>query len=509
MAFTKKVVQTSKYGVDFEDSATGEQRRVVSLSPIHYDKNGSLLPVDFTPRRINPGEWAKYPSFNGWLVDANEWWFALSTNGWVYYGSRGGDKWFRSRIKHLGYLSDPVGNPNLAQNWVNISDAKPTATWSVPNLSTRAITTTIGGTVYTTGLVVTWSKLWTTPGGGDVSLRLVMKGNRMKSEYVINEVARNWISANATPAQKGIPLSTAYFALALEADWSDTAGKYINGVLQGNDFTDANGGVEMRDALGELIGFLPIGEIYINEPQYLEPKIKLRKRFWHDADGTDYIVAGAKVTDIVTLPAGDLVLDPTVTPSIAASGDDGIWVTGLGLSTADAGVTLGRYVGTYSTNTFWRFATVNVPNAATINNAYITFIASSTDASAFPTLTIYGVDADNQAAPASEAAAAAMVEATATVAWTSGTSWTAGNSYNTPDISTIVKEIVDRAGWASGNAMVIEIFETSGTGSNRRAAATYDHATYAEPVLTIDYTSGGVSAVVQDIIDMGVIPYAR
>ena len=58
----------------------------------------------------------------------------------------------------------------------------------------------------------------------------------------------------------------------------------------------------------------------------------------------------------------------------------------------------------------------------------------------------------------------------------------------TPDLSTIVKEIVDRSDWASGNAMAF-IVESNG-GLGRRTAVSYDQSSGFAPLLHVAYNDG-------------------
>ena len=44
---------------------------------------------------------------------------------------------------------------------------------------------------------------------------------------------------------------------------------------------------------------------------------------------------------------------------------------------------------------------------------------------------------------------------TARVDWDDAGSWVTDAEYNSPDIKTVIQEIVNRIGWASGNAIVI------------------------------------------------------
>ena len=66
----------------------------------------------------------------------------------------------------------------------------------------------------------------------------------------------------------------------------------------------------------------------------------------------------------------------------------------------------------------------------------------------------------------------------------------------TPDLATVVQEIVDRPGWTDGNAMAFVI-----TGSGRRTAEAYDGT--VPPVLHIDYQVGGTAPNRPPIVDAG------
>lgn len=65
----------------------------------------------------------------------------------------------------------------------------------------------------------------------------------------------------------------------------------------------------------------------------------------------------------------------------------------------------------------------------------------------------------------------------------------AGPDQLTPDVSSIVQELVDQPGWASGNAMaiVIEPLNADFINANRTAIA-FDGDPGAAPLLRIDFT---------------------
>lgn len=131
-----------------------------------------------------------------------------------------------------------------------------------------------------------------------------------------------------------------------------------------------------------------------------------------------------------------------------------------------------------------RFPSVLIPQGSTITNAYITFTADEADSDSV-TLSIYGEDIDDSPLfTTASTNVSSRTSTTATVSWASPASWTVGQEYQTPDISTVIEEIVGRVGWASGNALSILVDHVSGSG--RRVAESLDVAGL-EPVLTIEY----------------------
>jgi len=61
----------------------------------------------------------------------------------------------------------------------------------------------------------------------------------------------------------------------------------------------------------------------------------------------------------------------------------------------------------------------------------------------------------------------------------------AGVAQQTPEISAIIQDIVDRPGWASGNSLVIII-----TGTGLRTAEAFEGAAAGAPLLHVEYDAG-------------------
>jgi hypothetical protein len=135
-----------------------------------------------------------------------------------------------------------------------------------------------------------------------------------------------------------------------------------------------------------------------------------------------------------------------------------------------------------------RFDGVNIPLGATIVKAYVQFQVDAMS-SEETLLTIEGEDIDDAPTFASsDGNISSRTRTEASVSW-SPVPWTtvgeAGPDQRTPDITSVVQEIVKRPGWSSGNALVIII-----TGTGERVAESYDGDQAAAPLLHVVYNTG-------------------
>lgn len=131
-----------------------------------------------------------------------------------------------------------------------------------------------------------------------------------------------------------------------------------------------------------------------------------------------------------------------------------------------------------------RFQNINIPQGTTILSASIQFTTDETD-SGSTSVTISGHDTDNAGVfTSSNGNISNRTLTTASVGWNSIPAWNtvgqAGTNQQTPDLTNIVQEIVNRGGWVSGNAMAFVI-----NGSGERTAESYNGSSSRAPVLTI------------------------
>ena len=132
-----------------------------------------------------------------------------------------------------------------------------------------------------------------------------------------------------------------------------------------------------------------------------------------------------------------------------------------------------------------RFTGVDIPRGATVTDAYIQFTSgevTTRDAS----LTIEGQAADRARRFRSKLHDISSRRRTdAALSWTPP-GWSmvgaAGVDQRTPDLASIIQEIVDRGGWSRGNPIVLII-----TGRGRRVAESFEGDPAGAPLLHVEY----------------------
>jgi len=137
-----------------------------------------------------------------------------------------------------------------------------------------------------------------------------------------------------------------------------------------------------------------------------------------------------------------------------------------------------------------RFADLGIPKGALILNARIVFTVDEADKNADPAvITIKAQDADNP--EPFDGSAMFSISSRPTLAdsviWNlPDGGWTMedanGPDQTTPNLASLVQALVNRDGWASGNAMV---FTLAGTGT--RTAESFDGEPASAPMLIVDY----------------------
>lgn len=175
---------------------------------------------------------------------------------------------------------------------------------------------------------------------------------------------------------------------------------------------------------------------------------------------------------------------------------DGYWGSDGTTFSSNSGSIPNGKTSTYYTSSWFSFASVTIPQGATITSAYMTHYKQNAETQSVYTRVRGNYEA-SAVAPTSAADATSKTRTTASVNWTIS-NWSIG-TVNTPDFSTVVQEIVNRPDWASGNTMMFFLDENGATSTNDVWIASVDHATDPATTLYIGYTTGtsdaGLNAV--------------
>ncbi len=144
-----------------------------------------------------------------------------------------------------------------------------------------------------------------------------------------------------------------------------------------------------------------------------------------------------------------------------------------------------------------RFQSISIPQGSTITNAYIVFTVDE-ESSESTSLTIWGQKQSHTSIFSnSENDISSRPKTSASVVWNDIPTWGTvdeeGVAQQTPDLSTILQEIIDQPAWNGGNAVVF-IFE----GSGKRVARSYNNSSSKAPLLHVEYTSEVVEVAVID-----------
>jgi len=173
----------------------------------------------------------------------------------------------------------------------------------------------------------------------------------------------------------------------------------------------------------------------------------------------------------------------TLSIRVAESGEDVEQNTGtLVINTTGGSLDMGRDdVGLH-------FRDIAVTQGQVLTRAYLEFVASAGDSASPVNLTIYAEDTDSASVFSTGTGALdALTVTTANTAW-NPTAWVLNTVYQSPNITDVIQEIIDRPGWVSNNEINVVIF---GDGVNRRRAKSYDNVTTEAPLLVIEFTAAG------------------
>lgn len=206
-------------------------------------------------------------------------------------------------------------------------------------------------------------------------------------------------------------------------------------------------------------------------------------------------------------------MSTTITATVAAGTSDLSWHNeGVGsFSNTAATILIGD--SDAANNARWgliRVTGLTIPVGATINAASIT-VKPTGISGTIPAMTIYGVLGDNLAAPTTRAGVNALGLTTANVAWTPG-AWTIGNLTDgtTPDLKTILQEIVNQGTWTSGDAimLVFSVPRDAFVSANAISFRAYDNTPADAAVVSVTYSTAFAGVANAGSDQTGIAPFA-
>jgi len=168
-------------------------------------------------------------------------------------------------------------------------------------------------------------------------------------------------------------------------------------------------------------------------------------------------------------------------------------------------ILLGSKDGVLRKYHFLRFINVNIPQGATINSSTLKFksLYSNFKAGTPPDFNIYAEKSINgliiaSADYATSSEISNRPRTTQTVAWTNPDFAATFTEYTSPDIATVIQEIVNQPEWIRGNSINIILVVAAAVGDNYNRAFSYDSLSSQAPILFINYTervSGGLAPI--------------
>ena len=184
----------------------------------------------------------------------------------------------------------------------------------------------------------------------------------------------------------------------------------------------------------------------------------------------------------------------TFTQPILASADDGCWSVATPtpyFSNTASPLRIGDGSSTdFDRSIYLRFTGVTIPKGATISSATLT-LTSGGVTNPPPPMTIKVEAADNAAQVTSRTDVLARTRAATTQAWAPGTWPASGGTVTTVDFAPVLQQIVNRAGWVSGNAVQLFIEDASVgfTTAQQVSIISWDGAAAGQdPKLNVTYT---------------------
>ncbi|MCF6325332.1 MAG: chitobiase/beta-hexosaminidase C-terminal domain-containing protein, partial [Gammaproteobacteria bacterium] len=142
-----------------------------------------------------------------------------------------------------------------------------------------------------------------------------------------------------------------------------------------------------------------------------------------------------------------------------------------------------------------RFPALEIPQGATIINAFLEFHVDETSGGEIDLVIAAEVAAHASTFTTGYRNVSNRDKSVARVAWDSEVDWVSiGALQNSPDISVLVQEVISQSGWVQGNAIAMII---AGSPGDKRVADAFDGAPSGAPTLRVEYSLGAEIPIVE------------
>ena len=176
----------------------------------------------------------------------------------------------------------------------------------------------------------------------------------------------------------------------------------------------------------------------------------------------------------------------TFTQRVPASADDGRSHAGGNYNNNANNIIFGDNTGA-AFDSWIRYTSVTVPQGVRIISANLELVSTGAETGDDVKLNIYCNDADTAVAPTDEDEHAALDRTTAFTVWDDIPSWSDNEVVTSPDFKSAVQEVIDRAGWASGNALMVLVDDDGSSSGAQRLPDSEDLGEGTEALITIVY----------------------
>ncbi|MCC2614657.1 pilus assembly protein PilY [Aestuariibacter halophilus] len=189
----------------------------------------------------------------------------------------------------------------------------------------------------------------------------------------------------------------------------------------------------------------------------------------------------------------------SVVPEIVlpvVDGDDDAFEVGGTMNTSGDFIKLSQSTSTVYTGL--RYQRVNIPQGATITNAFIRFTSHIANTS--PTNLSFRAELTGNATPFTNANNDISNRTTTStrVTWNTDNDFpVSGETVTSPSLIPVIQEVVDQADWCGGNALNMIIEATSASTSSARQVESYEDGNGLSPQLVISYDDTTATGCVQ------------